>query len=227
MDVRYAFWNNKGGTGKTSLAFQAIALYAERYPERVTGLILRGIFLCRREEILWFYQAGAHLIRPDDWEGFIAPIPLAERHDLLGAYHRQLTDADAAVRERAAIAWSRWEGGCCTLRPDPEFMSHFSEPEVAVALARIEAHYFMNDCWFEPEQLLRDAPRLAGIPGWIVHGRYDIVCPVDNAWRLHRRWPEAELAIIEDAGHAATEPGIVDALVSATDALADRLERRG
>ena len=213
-------WAVFGGSWGSTLALA----YAETHPARVTGLILRGIFLCRREEIRWFYQEGAHLIRPDDWQDFIAPIPPAERDDLLEAYHRQLTHADRAVRERAAIAWSTWEGKCCTLRPDPEFVQHFTEPAAAVALARIEAHYFMHDCWLEPEELLRDAVELDGIPGWIVHGRYDICCPVANAWALHLRWPEAELTIVEDAGHAVTEPGIADALLRATDALADRLD---
>jgi proline iminopeptidase len=218
--LRIARWAVFGGSWGSTLALA----YAESHADRVTGLILRGIFLCRREEILWFYQAGAHLLRPDDWQGFIAPIPPAERGDLLGAYYKQLTHADAAVRARAAIAWSTWEGKCCTLLPDPDFVKHFTEPAAAAALARIEAHYFMHDCWLEPDELLRDATELADIPGWIVHGRYDICCPVDNAWALKLRWPEAEFTIVEDAGHAATEPGIVDALVRATDALADRLE---
>ena len=216
-------WAVFGGSWGSTLGLA----YAETHPERVTGLVLRGIFLCRPEEIRWFYQSGAHLIRPDDWQGFVAPIPPAERGDMLRAYHRQLTHPDAAVRERAARAWSTWEGVCVTLRPDPSLVESFAEPEKAVALARIEAHYFMHDCWLQTDQLLRDARKLAGIPGWIVHGRYDICCPVENAWLLHQRWPEATFAIIEDAGHAVSEPGIADFLLGATDQLAARLRAGG
>jgi len=215
-------WAVFGGSWGSTLALA----YAESHPERVTGLILRGIFLCSREEIRWFYQSGANLIRPEAWQGYLAPIPLAERGDLLGAYHRLLTDPDPALRERAAIAWSTWEGVCCTLLPDPKFVEGFTEPDKAVALARIEAHYFMNDCWLEPDELVRDAGKLAGIPGWIVHGRYDICCPVDNAWRLHQAWPTAQLSVIEDAGHAVSEPGIADALLTAVGELAAQLRSR-
>jgi proline iminopeptidase len=214
-------WAVFGGSWGSTLALA----YAQRHPERVTGLVVRGIFLCRREEIAWFYQAGAHLLRPDDWADYLAPIPEAERGDLLHAYHRRLTGDDRAARERAAVAWSVWEGRCATLRPNPRLAARFADLPLAIAMARIESHYFVNDCWLDPGQLLRDAPRLRGIPGWIVHGRYDLCCPVDNAWQLHRAWPEAELTIVEDAGHAASEPGIASALVAATDALAARLGR--
>ena len=214
-------WAVFGGSWGSTLALA----YAERHPERVTGLVLRGIFLCRSEEIAWFYQSGAHLLRPDAWDEYLAPIPVAERGDLLHAYHRRLTGVDAAARERAAIAWSVWEARCATLLPNPKLTERFGEPKLAAALARIECDYFVNGCWLEPDQLLRDAHRLRDIPGWIVHGRYDLCCPVDNAWQLHRAWPEAELTIVEDAGHAASEPGITDALVTATDALAARLGR--
>jgi len=212
-------WAVFGGSWGSTLALA----YAETHPERVTGLVLRGIFLCRPSEISWFYQAGAHLLRPDDWQGFLAPIPEPERGDLLAAYHGRLIGDDVAVRERAAVAWSRWEGACCTLRPDPSFVAAFVEPQKALALARIEAHYFVNDCWFGPEQLLRDARRLAGIPGWIVHGRYDMVCPLDQAFALRQAMPHAELEIIRDAGHASSEPGTLDALIRATDRFAREL----
>jgi proline iminopeptidase len=192
------------------------------HPERVLGLVLRGIFLCRPRDIQWFYQSGADRIFPEAWADYLVPIPPGERDDLVAAYHRRLTDPDPGVRESAARAWSVWEGSTSCLRPNPEVLAHFAAPSVAVSLARIECHYFMNDCFLGPDQLLRDATRLEGIPGYIVHGRYDVVCPVEQAVALHRAWPAAELQIVADAGHSAAEPGIARQLVAATDALADR-----
>lgn len=215
-------WAVFGGSWGSTLALA----YAQRHPERVLGLILRGIFLCRAEEIFWFYQSGAHHIFPDHWQDYLAPIPEAERGDLLHAYHRRLTGADEGERSRAAVAWSVWEARCATLLPNPKLMASFADPRLALALARIENHYFVNDCWLAPDQLLRDAARLRDIPGWIIHGRYDMCCPVENAWALHQVWPEAHLDIVADAGHAASEPGIRSALVAACDALADMLRPR-
>ncbi|MEA3298967.1 MAG: prolyl aminopeptidase [Pseudomonadota bacterium] len=212
-------WLVFGGSWGSTLAL----LYAEAHPERVLGLVLRGIFLCREEDIRWFYQWGASQIFPDYWEEFVAPIPAAERHDLLAAYHRLLTSDNELQRMAAAKAWSVWEGRCSTLHPRPAVVDHFANPHFALALARIEAHYFVNHAFIRHNQIVEDADRLAGIPGIVVHGRYDVVCPIDQAHALCRAWPDAELEIIRDAGHSSSEPGIVDALVRATDAMARRL----
>jgi proline iminopeptidase len=212
-------WVVFGGSWGSTLGL----VYAETHPERVRGLILRGIFLCRPEEIRWFYQEGASWLFPDYWEEYLRLIPAEERHDLVAAYYRRLTGEDEIARMAAAKAWSRWEGKTSNLLPRKEVVEHFSEPYTALSLARIECHYFMNSTFLAPDQILRDAHRLADIPGVIVHGRYDAVCPVRNAWDLHQAWPRAELRIIHDAGHSALEPGIVDALVRATVDLSKRL----
>lgn len=212
-------WVVFGGSWGSTLAL----VYAEAHPERVLGLILRGIFLCRPAEIRWFYQEGASWLFPDYWEEYLRPIPEDERADLVGAYYRRLTGEDEIARMAAAKAWSRWEGKTSNLLPRKEVVDHFSEPYTALSLARIECHYFMNDTFLAPDQILRDAHRLADIPGVIVHGRYDVVCPLKNAWDLHQAWPRAELRVIPDAGHSALEPGIVDALVRATVDLSKRL----
>jgi proline iminopeptidase len=212
-------WVVFGGSWGSTLGL----VYAETHPERVRGLILRGIFLCRPEEIRWFYQEGASWLFPDYWEEYLRLIPAEERHDLVAAYYRRLTGEDEIARMAAAKAWSRWEGKTSNLLPRKEVVEHFSEPYTALSLARIECHYFMNSTFLAPDQILRDAHRLADIPGVIVHGRYDAVCPVRNAWDLHQAWPRAELRIIPDAGHSALEPGIVDALVRATVDLSKRL----
>ena len=212
-------WLLFGGSWGSTLSL----VYAETHPERVLGLILRGIFLCRPHEIRWFYQEGASHIFPDYWEDYLRPIPEAERGDLLKAYHRRLTSENEVARMAAAKAWSKWEGRTSTLHPSATVVNHFSEPHNALSLARIECHYFSNDSFLEPNQILRDADRLASIPGIIVQGRYDVVCPMQSAWDLHNAWPEAELQIIPDAGHSALETGIIDALVRATDRMALRL----
>jgi len=212
-------WMLFGGSWGSTLGLA----YAETYPERVLGLILRGIFLCRPHEIRWFYQEGASRLFPDYWEAYLEPIPAAERSDLVRAYYRRLTSDDEVARMAAAKAWSLWEGRTASLLPREEVVNHFADPFTALSLARIECHYFMHDSFLEPDQLLRDAHRLAGIPGIIVHGRYDAICPLENAWQLARAWPDAELQIIPDAGHAASEPGIVDALVRATNSLGRRV----
>jgi proline iminopeptidase len=211
-------WLVFGGSWGSTLALA----YAESHPERVRGLVLRGIFLCRPKEIRWFYEEsqGASAIFPDSWEQYVRIIPESERDDMIGAYYRRLTSDDEAVRHEAAQAWSIWEASALKLLPDQKMIDEFSEPEKALALARIECHYFVNNCFFETDNyLLEHVDRIRHIPTTIVHGRYDIVCPFMSAWDLHREWPEATLKIIPDAGHAATEPGIADALIRATDSF--------
>ncbi len=213
-------WIVFGGSWGSTLGL----VYAETHPDRVLGLILRGIFLCASWEIQWFYQEGANRIFPDYWEDYVKMIPANERDDMVSAYYRLLTGDNEIARMAAAKAWSTWEGRCSALKPKSEIVNRFGDPRTALSLARIECHYFMNNSFLEPNQIIRDAPRLKAIPGVIVHGRYDVVCPVENAWLLSQSWPEAELKIIADAGHSATEPGIVDALISATRAMGMRLE---
>ena len=209
-------WMVFGGSWGSTLALA----YAESHPERVSELVLRGIFTLRRFELEWYYQHGASLLFPDKWERFVAPIPQEERGDLIGAYRKRLTDPDRETRIAAAKAWSLWEGETITLLPDLELSSRFSEDDFAVAFARIENHYFVHAGWLDEGQLIRDAGKLKGIPGVIIHGRYDIACPLQNAWDLHRAWPEAELSIVDGAGHAFSEPGILHRLVTATDRFA-------
>jgi len=212
-------WLLFGGSWGSTLSL----VYAQAHPERVLGLVLRGIFLCRPHEIRWFYQEGASHIFPDYWEDYLKPIPEAERGDLLKAYYRRLSSENEVARMAAAKAWAKWEGRTSTLHPSKTVIDHFSQPHNALSLARIESHYFSHDSFLEPNQILRDAGRLAGIPGVIVQGRYDVVCPMQSAWDLHRAWPDATLQIIPDAGHSALETGIIDALVRATDDMARRL----
>jgi proline iminopeptidase len=195
--------------------------YAESHPERVTELVLRGIFMLRRWELEWFYQEGASRLFPDAWEPYLQAIPEAERGDLIGAYHRRLTSPDEATRLAAARTWSVWEGATSFLRVDPAFVIGHEDAAFALAFARIENHYFVNGGFFDDEnQLLRDVARIADIPGVIVHGRYDVVCPIQSAWELHKAWPKAELMISPTSGHSAFEPENVDALVRATDSFA-------
>lgn len=212
-------WLVFGGSWGSTLALA----YGQAHPQRVTGLILRGIFLCREREIQWFYQGGAGRIFPDYWQDFLAPIPEAERGDLVAAYHRRLTGDNELARLAAAKAWSIWEGRSASLLPNESIVSHLGSPHTALSMARIECHYFVNRAFLGPDQLLREMPRIAHIPGLIVHGRYDLICPLENAWELHRAWPGSELKIIPDAGHAASEPGIRAALVEASDRFAERL----
>ena len=214
-------WLLFGGSWGSPLALA----YAQTCPERVLGMILRGVFLCRRKDIHWFYQDGASRVFPDAFAEFIRPIPETERGDLLSAFYRRLTGADELQQMACAKAWSIWEAACSTLAPNAHLVDQFAEPHRALAMARIEAHYFMNDSFLAPDQLIAKANRLASIPGVIVHGRYDMVCPLDNALALHQAWPKAQLNIIRDAGHAASEPAIVDALVHATDYMAAELEK--
>jgi proline iminopeptidase len=210
-------WMVFGGSWGSTLALA----YSETHARRVTELIVRGIFLLRKQEIEWFYQRGASVIYPDAWEPFLAHIPAAERADLLSAYYRRLTSEEPAVRLTAAKIWSGWEGATSKLMPDPDFSSHYEEDEFALAFARIEAHYFVNQGFFaSDDQLLSNIAAIRHIPGVIVQGRYDVVCPMESAWALHRAWPEAELIITPDGGHSATDPPNSRALVAATDKFA-------
>lgn len=207
-------WTVFGGSWGSTLSLA----YAQAHPDRCDGLILRGIFMLRSKEIQWFYQSGASYIFPDAWEGYLAPIPEDERRDLVSAYYRRLTSPDATVRQVAARAWSTWEASTSKLVPDEVLVQRFGEDSFADAFARIECHYFVNGGFFEREnQLLENVERIREIPAVIVQGRYDVVCPMVSAWELHRAWPEAELRVVAKAGHSASEPGIVSALVEATD----------
>jgi proline iminopeptidase len=207
-------WLVFGGSWGSTLALA----YSQTHPRAVSELVLRGIFLLRRKELDWFYQSGASMLFPEYWQSFLAPIPEAERGDLLAAYHRRLIDAPPAEQLAAARAWSVWEGATSSLWPNPERASQFGSPEFALALARIETHYFVNRGFFTGEnQLLRGVDAIRQIPAVIVQGRYDVVCPIESAWELHERWPEADLRVVVDAGHSAYEPGITAELVAATD----------
>jgi len=207
-------WVVFGGSWGSTLSLA----YAETHPRRCKALVLRGIFLLRRSELEWFYQEGASQIFPDAWEHYLAPIPPRERGDLMRAYYKRLTSRDRAVRLRAARAWSVWEGSTSKLFTDLELVKKFGGGKFADAFARIEAHYFVNRGFLErDDQLLRGLKRIRRIPAVIVQGRYDVVCPLESAWALHRAWPEADLRIVPDAGHSALEPGITHELVEATD----------
>jgi proline iminopeptidase len=207
-------WQVFGGSWGSTLALA----YAQSHPRRVTELVLRGIFLLRKRELDWFYQEGASYLYPDRWEEYVAPIPRAERSDLMRAFHRRLTGNDAAEAQAAARAWAVWEGATSYLLTDDENVRRWADDAFALAVARIECHYFVNGGFMEREnQLLEGVERIRHIPAVIVQGRHDVVCPMCTAWDLHRAWPEAELQVIGDAGHSAFEPGITDALVRATD----------
>ncbi len=207
-------WVVFGGSWGSTLSLA----YAEHHAERVRALVLRGIFLLRPHEIHWFYQAGASFIFPDAWEDFLAPIPPAERDDLVAAYHRRLTGDDPVARAAAAQAWSRWEATTSKLRPDQKLVERYANETTADAFARIECHYFVNGGFFTaPDELLDGVDRIRNIPARIVQGRYDVVCPMTTAWDLHRRWPEAGFEVVADAGHSASELPTIDRLVSATD----------
>jgi proline iminopeptidase len=207
-------WQVTGGSWGSTLALT----YSESHPQRVTELIVRGIFMARRSEVNWFYQEGASHLFPEAFEAFQTIIPVGERDDMVAAYHRRLTGPDLAARHAAARAWSLWEGITISLLPDPEREKEFSDPEFALALARIECHYFLNDGFFNPHDwILANAGRLAGIPGTIIHGRYDVCTPMSSAWQLHKAWPEARFVVVPDAGHTHTEPGILHELVTATE----------
>lgn len=207
-------WVVFGGSWGSTLSLA----YAETHPDKVKALVLRGIFLCRPKEIKWFYQEGADAIFADVWENYLKVIPVEERHDMLTAYYRRLTSEDEQVRLEAAKAWSIWEGSTSKLIPSQSVIDNFGDPAKAIPLARIECHYFMNNAFFNSENyLIENIGKIRHIPAVIVQGRYDVVCPMMSAWELHRAWPEAKLEIVPTAGHSATEEGIIDGLVRATE----------
>jgi proline iminopeptidase len=207
-------WVVFGGSWGSTLSLA----YAISHPDRALALVLRGIFLMTSKELHWFYQDGASMVLPDAWERFVAPIPVEERGDLMAAYARRLMGDDRAEREACAIAWSSWEGETVSVQGPSGRPEKFAEPHFAVAFARIENWYFTNRGFFDNESwILENVERIRHIPGWIAQGRFDVVTPMDAAWSLHRAWPEARLEVIGDAGHASSEPGIVDSLVRATD----------
>lgn len=211
-------WVVFGGSWGSTLALA----YAQTHPDRCKGLILRGIFTLRETEIRWFYQAGASYLFPDAWAHYIQPIPPDERDDLVAAYYRRLTSDDSAIQLEAAKAWSIWEASTSKLIPDPDLVERFSVDDFAIAFARIECHYFMNGGFFDgPNHLLDHVAKIRHLPGVIVQGRYDVVCPMKTAWELHTAWPEAEFIVVPDAGHSVSEPGITHALIEASDRFAD------
>lgn len=207
-------WVVFGGSWGSTLSLA----YSQTYPNSCKGLILRGIFLVRKKEIDWFYQEGANNIFPDRWESFSAPIPVEKRDNLMQAYYEILTGDDHSKKIEAAKAWSTWEGSTVRLMQDKNFISDFSDEKFAEAFARIECHYFMNNCWFNSNNhLIENVDKIRHIPGVIIHGRYDIICPVVQAWDLHQAWPEADLHIIPDAGHSIFEEGIKDKILEYTE----------
>lgn len=209
-------WMVFGGSWGSTLALA----YSQTHPTRVSELIVRGIYTLTKAELDWYYQFGVSEMYPDRWEKFLAPVPPEERHEMMWAYHRRLTGSDPAEQLACARAWSQWEGATISLVPNLQQIEDFGEDRYAIAFARIENHFFVNGGWLEEGQLLRDAYKLKGIPGVIVHGRYDMPCPLRYAWQLSKGWPDAELKIVEAAGHALSEPGILDQLVRATDRFA-------
>ena len=209
-------WQVFGGSWGSTLALA----YSQTHPGRVTELVLRGIFMLRKKEIDWFYQKGASELYPDLWQHYLKPIPKRERHDLLHAYYKRLTGDDPDVRLQAAKAWSVWEGATSYLVPNDKIAAAFGAGDQALSLARIECHYFVNGGFMEENQLIKNIDKIRNIPAVIVQGRYDVVCPCISAWELSQAWPEADLRIVPDAGHAAFEPGNVHELVMATDAFA-------
>ena len=211
-------WLVLGGSWGSTLALA----YSETHPDRVSELVVRGVYTLTKGELDWYYQFGVSEMFPDKWERFVAPIPPEERGNLMAAYRKRLTGEDRAAQLEAAKAWSLWEGETITLLPQPETSSGFGEDQFALAFARIENHFFTHGAWLEEGQLLRDAGKLAGIPGVIVHGRYDMPCPARYAWQLSKAWPDAEFFLVEGAGHAYTEPGILDRLIYATDKFAGK-----
>jgi len=207
-------WTVFGGSWGSTLALA----YAITHPERVDSLVLRGVFLVSQRELRWFYQDGASMMFPDAWARFVEPIPASERGDLMAAYHRRLTHHDRRVQARAAAAWSQWEGDTISIRGPEARPSKFNEVDFAVAFARIECHYFANGGFFpEDDWILKNIRRIQNIPGWIVQGRFDVVTPLESAWKLKSAWPKVDFEVVWDAGHASTEPGIIDGLVRATD----------
>lgn len=212
-------WVVMGGSWGATLA----VAYAETHPEKVLGMILRGVFLGRKQDIDWLYADGTRKVFPDYWQEFIHPIPQRERDNIVEAFYSRLTGQDELARMAAAKAWACWEGRTATLEPNASLVDHFAAPHIALSMARISAHYFVNHCFLEDNQLLDNADKLDGIPGIIVHGRYDMICALENAWSLQRVWKGCELHVIRDAGHSASEAGIIDGLVRATKEMHQEL----
>lgn len=213
-------WVLFGGSWGSTLSL----LYAQSYPERVLGMVLRGIFLCRDEDIEWFYQQGADRFYPEYWRDFIEPIVPERRHEMVQAYYDLLTGENEIARMHAAEAWSVWEGRTSTLAPDDDLVNHFGDPFHALAMARIECHYFIHHAFIEPNQILNNLNAISHLPTHIIQGRYDMVCPINQAHALAEGLPKARLTICHHAGHSAMEHDIAQQLVAATDELADRLQ---
>ncbi len=209
-------WIVFGGSWGSTLAL----VYAQAQPENVLALVLRGIFLCRKKEIDWFYQLGASKIYPDYWQDFIAPVPVDKRNDIVNAYYDILTGSNDIARMAAAKAWSIWEGRTASLAARKEVIDHFSHTRTALSVALIECHYFVNNAFMTPNQLIDNIESIRHIPAFIVQGRYDMICPMETAWELHQAWPEAKFKVVGDAGHAASEKGIISVLVSIMNNLA-------
>ena len=209
-------WIVFGGSWGSTLSL----IYAQTHPDRVKALVLRGIFMCREKEIEWFYQSGASKIYPDYWQDFIAPVPVSERNDIVNAYYKILTGKNDIARMSAAKAWSLWEGRTASLAGRKEVINHFSKAHTALSVALIECHYFVNNAFLAPNQILKNLDSIRHIPAHIVQGRYDMICPMESAWELHHAWPEANFSLIGGAGHAASEPGIISVLVNIMDDLA-------
>lgn len=214
-------WVVFGGSWGSTLSL----VYAETFPHRVLGLIVRGIFLSREEDVRWLYDGGAGSIFPDYWNDFLMALPEEERDNCLEAYYKRLTSPDPEVRHKAAQTWVLWEGRCASLLPNARNIELLSEPQMAINFARISCHYFLNKCFLQNNQILNNVYQLRDIPGIIVHGRYDILCPVENAYTLHAAWSRSELNIIPGAGHVTSEPGISDALIAATQQIAWQCEK--
>lgn len=213
-------WAVFGGSWGSTLALS----YAQTHPTSVTGLFLRGIFLCREKELHWFYQEGASKIFPDAWEKYLEPIPENERGNLIEAFYKRLTSPDKAIRSEAAKAWSVWEGSTSKLIQDKDIIESFGGDEFADAFARVECHFFINKIFYDNENyIIENIDKIRNIPTYIVQGRYDVVCPMESAWELHKAWPEAEFRIIDDAGHSLSEKGITDAIIDATDRYFEKL----
>ncbi|SMC96824.1 proline iminopeptidase [Fulvimarina manganoxydans] len=206
-------WQVFGGSWGSTLALA----YAETHPNRVSELILRGVYMVTQSELDWYYRFGVSEMFPEKWERFLAPIPVAERGDMIAAYRKRLTGEDEAEKLACAKAWSTWEAETIKLIPNAELSAAFADAHFALAFARIENHFFVHRCWLEEGQLLDNAHRLAGIPGAIIHGRYDMPCPARTAYELSKAWPDAEFHIVEGAGHAFDESGILERLIEATD----------
>ncbi|RRJ83130.1 prolyl aminopeptidase [Aestuariirhabdus litorea] len=212
-------WVLFGGAWGATLSL----LYAQRHPDRVLGMVLRGTILCRDKDIRWIFQEGASRVFPDYWQEFCGHVPEEEREDLLGAYYRRLVGPDDLARMGAARAWAQWEGRCASLRPNQNLLDTYADPHRAKSMARMQSHYFINRGFIDENQILDNMDLIADIPSILVHGRYDMISPLDNAFELQNRWPMADLHIVRDAGHSSMEPSISDALIRATDEMARRL----